>query len=128
MRVACSWASTCQTIGMNIGYFTSFTAFLALNDAGFCNKYLRRAARGCHGHSQPDSVPAISGAGCTSSSPVGIALFKREVNFPTQKGEGLVGRLDSIHGIARACYCEAELDQYGCVSIVQLFRTDTPQT
>lgn len=26
---------------MNIGYFTSFTAFLALNDADFCNNYLR---------------------------------------------------------------------------------------
>ncbi|DBB18433.1 TPA: hypothetical protein ACH3X3_000077 [Trebouxia sp. C0006] len=35
------YASTCQTLGMNIGYFTSFTAFLALNDADFCNNYLR---------------------------------------------------------------------------------------
>lgn len=35
------YASTCQTIGMNIGYFTSFTVFLALNDPEFCNKYLR---------------------------------------------------------------------------------------
>lgn len=34
-------ASTCQTIGMNIGYFLSFTIFLALNDADFCNSYLR---------------------------------------------------------------------------------------
>lgn len=37
----CRYASTCQTLGMNIGYFTSFTAFLALNDADFCNNYLR---------------------------------------------------------------------------------------
>ena len=37
----CRYASTCQTLGMNIGYFTSFTAFLALNDAQFCNNYLR---------------------------------------------------------------------------------------
>ncbi|GMH38602.1 hypothetical protein BSKO_06486 [Bryopsis sp. KO-2023] len=35
------YASTCQTIGMNIGYFTSFTVFLALNDREFCNKHLR---------------------------------------------------------------------------------------
>ena len=35
------YASTCQTVGMNTGYFTSFTVFLALNDAPFCNKYLR---------------------------------------------------------------------------------------
>ena len=26
---------------MNLGYFASFTVFLALNDAGFCNRYLR---------------------------------------------------------------------------------------
>eukprot|EP01024_Parvocaulis_polyphysoides_P008612 TRINITY_DN1256_c1_g2_i1.p2 TRINITY_DN1256_c1_g2~~TRINITY_DN1256_c1_g2_i1.p2 ORF type:complete len:302 (+),score=32.11 TRINITY_DN1256_c1_g2_i1:177-1082(+) len=35
------YASTCQTIGMNIGYFLSFTVFLALNDPDFCNSYLR---------------------------------------------------------------------------------------
>ena len=37
-----SYASTCQTVGMNLGYFTSFTVFLALNDASFSNKWLRR--------------------------------------------------------------------------------------
>ncbi|KAG6552163.1 hypothetical protein Mapa_006265 [Marchantia paleacea] len=36
-------ASTCQTIGINSGYFMSFTIFLALNDAGFCNNYLRKS-------------------------------------------------------------------------------------
>jgi PAT family acetyl-CoA transporter-like MFS transporter 1 len=35
------YASTCQTLGMNIGYFTSFTVFLALNNAEFCNAHLR---------------------------------------------------------------------------------------
>lgn len=35
------WASTCQTVGMNVGYFVSFTVFLALNDPSFCNAYLR---------------------------------------------------------------------------------------
>ena len=30
----------CQTVGMNLGYFASFTVFLALSDAGFCNRYL----------------------------------------------------------------------------------------
>lgn len=35
------WASTCQTVGMNIGYFASFTVFLALNDPDFCNTYFR---------------------------------------------------------------------------------------
>ena len=37
---ACSYAATCQTVGMNLGYFSSFTVFLALNDASFANKYL----------------------------------------------------------------------------------------
>jgi hypothetical protein len=31
-----------QTIGMNIGYFLSFTGFLALNDPDFCNRFLRQ--------------------------------------------------------------------------------------
>lgn len=34
------YAATCQTIGMNIGYFSSFTIFLALNDPDFCASYL----------------------------------------------------------------------------------------
>eukprot|EP00889_Picochlorum_renovo_P005421 jgi/Picre1/32451/NNA_007797.t1 len=33
------YAATCQTIGMNIGYFSSFTIFLALNDPAFCASY-----------------------------------------------------------------------------------------
>ncbi|CCH45288.1 putative membrane protein [Wickerhamomyces ciferrii] len=36
-----SYASTAQTVGINTGYFMSFTVFLALNSSGFCNKYLR---------------------------------------------------------------------------------------
>jgi len=46
----CRYASTCQTVGMNLGYFTSFTVFLALNDPDFCNKYLR------HPHSASKQV------------------------------------------------------------------------
>lgn len=34
-------ASSCQTVGLNTGYFLSFTVFLAFNSAPFCNKYLR---------------------------------------------------------------------------------------
>nr|QFR37047.1 MFS transporter [Cyberlindnera americana] len=36
-----SYASTAQTIGLNTGYFLSFTVFLAFNSSGFSNKYLR---------------------------------------------------------------------------------------
>ena len=35
------FASTAQTIGINVGYFMSFTVFLALNSVEACNKYLR---------------------------------------------------------------------------------------
>ncbi|KAF8059178.1 hypothetical protein HT031_005350 [Scenedesmus sp. PABB004] len=35
------YASTCQTLGMNTGFFTSFTFFLALSNAEFCNQYVR---------------------------------------------------------------------------------------
>ncbi|KAJ2552188.1 hypothetical protein EV175_003411 [Coemansia sp. RSA 1933] len=35
-----SYASTCQTVGINCGYFLSFTVFLALNSTEFSNKYI----------------------------------------------------------------------------------------
>ncbi|KAH8834944.1 acetyl-coenzyme A transporter 1-domain-containing protein [Flagelloscypha sp. PMI_526] len=34
-----SYASTCQTIGLNTGFFASFTVFLALNSESFCEKW-----------------------------------------------------------------------------------------
>lgn len=36
-----TYGSTAQTIGLNTGYFVSFTVFLAFNSAEFSNKYLR---------------------------------------------------------------------------------------
>eukprot|EP00741_Cyanophora_paradoxa_P015837 tig00020904_g15289.t1 len=36
-----AYASTCQTTGLNIGYFLSFTIFLALNSPDFANRFLR---------------------------------------------------------------------------------------
>lgn len=36
-----TFASTAQTIGINAGYFSSFTIFLALSSPDFANKYLR---------------------------------------------------------------------------------------
>ncbi|CAG8510489.1 16414_t:CDS:10 [Acaulospora morrowiae] len=36
-----SYASTAQTIGLNTGYFLSFTVFLTFNSAEFSNKYFR---------------------------------------------------------------------------------------
>lgn len=40
-----SFASTAQTIGMNCGYFLSFTVFLALSSPDFANKYLRESPK-----------------------------------------------------------------------------------
>ncbi|KAL4068251.1 acetyl-coenzyme A transporter 1-domain-containing protein [Scleroderma yunnanense] len=34
-----SYASTCQTVGLNTGFFASFTVFLALNSEAFANKW-----------------------------------------------------------------------------------------
>lgn len=36
-----SYASSAQTIGLNTGYFLSFTVFLAFNSPEFANKYFR---------------------------------------------------------------------------------------
>lgn len=40
-----SFASTAQTVGMNCGYFLSFTVFLALSSPEFANRYLRKTPR-----------------------------------------------------------------------------------
>ncbi|ANB13530.1 hypothetical protein AWJ20_1826 [Sugiyamaella lignohabitans] len=40
-HAALPYASTAQTIGLNTGYFTSFTVFLAFNSPDFANKYFR---------------------------------------------------------------------------------------
>ncbi|KDN50269.1 hypothetical protein RSAG8_01605, partial [Rhizoctonia solani AG-8 WAC10335] len=47
-----SYASTAQTIGLNTGYFLSFTVFLAFNSADFANKYFRTV---------PSEIPLLSG-------------------------------------------------------------------
>ena len=40
-----SYASTAQTIGLNTGYFLSFTVFLAFNSPEFANKYFWKTPR-----------------------------------------------------------------------------------
>lgn len=37
------WASTCQSVGINIGLFISFTIFLALSSERFCSEFLGRS-------------------------------------------------------------------------------------
>lgn len=48
---ALSFASTAQTVGLNTGYFISFTVFLAFNSSDFANKYFRTI---------PSDVPLIT--------------------------------------------------------------------
>ncbi len=74
------YASTCQTVGMNIGYFSSFTVFLALNDADFCNKYLR-ASPAPEGHLTL-AVYLRAWGWAYAAATLLIAALKREVNFP----------------------------------------------
>eukprot|EP00966_Prymnesium_polylepis_P234813 5431106-Prymnesium_polylepis.1 len=35
--------ATCNSVGQSLGYFLSFTVFLALNSPDFCNAYLRES-------------------------------------------------------------------------------------
>eukprot|EP00775_Hariotina_reticulata_P008729 gene8729-8910_t len=62
------YASTCQTLGMNTGYFTSFTIFLALSNPEFCNTYIR-------------SNKLLSGLFDLQPSPWGIITLKGYVLF-----------------------------------------------
>ena len=69
---------------MNIGYFTSFTAFLALNDADFCNNYLRDAP-------YKEGILPLAGYlqfwGCFFVVvTLLIAVFKHETNFQPAGG------------------------------------------
>jgi PAT family acetyl-CoA transporter-like MFS transporter 1 len=48
---ALSYASTAQTVGLNCGYFLSFTVFLAFNSEEFANKYFRTT---------PSDIPLVS--------------------------------------------------------------------
>ena len=82
------YASTCQTVGMNLGYFTSITVFLALNDADFCNHYLR-------GPAAASAVGAITLAGYLRTWAVAyvvvtaaVALLKRERPPPPASSMG----------------------------------------
>ena len=73
------YASTCQTVGMNIGYFTSFTVFLALNDVDFCNTYLR-STPSKDGHLTLSTYLRAWGWAYTGVTLL-VAAFKKEVNF-----------------------------------------------
>ncbi len=73
------YSSTCQIIGLNSGFFVSFTVFLGLNSTTFCNQYLR---------SLPADYPLLDlasfmrGWGIFSlCATIAIAAFKKEEPF-----------------------------------------------
>lgn len=75
-----SYASTAQTIGLNCGYFLSFTVFLAFNSLEFSNKYFRRT---------PLDYPLVSLSGYLKYSGFAyiavttyLAFFQPEVRNP----------------------------------------------
>ena len=81
------YTSTCQTVGMNAGFFLSFTVFLALNDNDFCNKYFRRI---------PQETGIVTLANYMKAWGViyaivtlYIVLFKRERDDPSLRGRRL---------------------------------------
>lgn len=65
---------------MNIGYFTSFTVFLALNDVEFCNAYLR-SSPSADGHLTLSTYLRAWGWAYAAVTLL-VAAFKKEVNFP----------------------------------------------
>lgn len=80
-----SYASTAQTVGLNTGYFLSFTVFLALNSVEFGNKWLR---------SVPSDEPVLTlsaylqatGLLCFGVT-LWLLLFKRERPEPAEQEE-----------------------------------------
>lgn len=46
-----SYAASCESMGLGLGYFISTTIFLVLNDPEFCNAYL---------NSSPSSEPLLT--------------------------------------------------------------------
>ncbi|GAA6037475.1 hypothetical protein JCM8097_008206 [Rhodosporidiobolus ruineniae] len=67
-----SYASTAQTIGLNSGYFLSFTVFLAFNSVEFSNKYFR---------STPLDYPLVSLSGYLHFWAVGFIVVTAYLAF-----------------------------------------------
>lgn len=95
------YASTCQTVGMNLGYFTSITVFLALNDPDFCNHFLRSPAAA-------STVGAITLGGYLRVwavlyvvVTVVVALFKRERPPPPPSSMGSLCAPSRVHAANR---------------------------
>lgn len=71
-----TYASTAQTVGINMGYFLSFTIFLSLNSNDFANKYFR---------STPKDYGLVSLGGYMKFSGVLYVLLTFYVMFNTKE-------------------------------------------
>ncbi|KAJ1735859.1 hypothetical protein LPJ61_000303 [Coemansia biformis] len=95
-----SYASTCQTVGINCGYFLSFTVFLALNSTEFSNKYLFSEPRDA-GFLQLGPYMAFWAAIYVLVT-LYLILFKTE-DAPTSAEEGTYGIAETYKTIWRIC-------------------------
>lgn len=94
------YAATCQTVGMNIGYFTSFTVFLALNDPTFCNAYLRSEPQD-EGLLQLGAYMRIWGVVFAAVTVV-VALLKSEAQAVAEEAQvGLLGAYRQLWAVVR---------------------------
>jgi hypothetical protein len=88
------YASTCQTLGMNTGYFMSFTIFLALSSTEFCNQYIRSSKAAALLGLQPQQYPLVTLRGyivfwgCAFTLiTLAIALWKQETDHYAEAQE-----------------------------------------
>jgi hypothetical protein len=94
------YSSTCQTIGLNSGFFISFTVFLALNSTDFCNAYLRKIPM-TGGLVELGSFLRFWGF-ISVVGTVAVAFMKRESMSGTQFiPNDIIGAYSTIHQIAK---------------------------
>eukprot|EP00953_Heterococcus_sp_UTEX-ZZ885_P015306 8621-Heterococcus_DN1.PRE.1 len=103
------YASTCNSLGQTMGFFLAHVGFLALNDAGICNKYLRS-----EGHASDSGMVSLSSflvfwAVIFLATTLFVWFFKKERHDESeQEVEGLLEtykqllrciRLPSVRGL-----------------------------
>ncbi|KAJ2691420.1 hypothetical protein GGH99_002435 [Coemansia sp. RSA 1285] len=96
-----SYASTCQTVGINCGYFLSFTVFLALNSVEFSNKYIFSEPR-VEGFLQLGPYMAFWAAMYVVVTAY-LALFKAEDAEESSAGDADYGIVETYKTIWRIC-------------------------
>lgn len=95
---ALSYASTAQTVGLNTGYFMSFTVFLAFNSPEFANKYFRDV---------PSDTPLVSLSQYLVAwgwiylvATIAVGILKREERTRNDSG-GIIAVYRSMYKVLR---------------------------